>query len=84
MIREGKTSEQIARWTGEVLNIGAWKEGRFHGKRGALSTPDTSEERQRFQRFIQALGVTFDTSKGIEYDNANGSSIYQPQYFLLD
>lgn len=84
LIEAGKTSEEIARWTGEALGITAWKEGRFYGKRGALSTPDTAEERIRFQKFIEALGVSYDAEKGMKYIHANGPSKTQPQYFLLD
>ena len=84
LIEAGKTSEEIVRWTGEALGITAWKEGRFYGKRGALSTPNTPEERIRFQKFIEALGVSYDTEKGMKYIHANGPSKTQPQYFLLD
>ena len=84
MLKNGKTSEEIALWTGDKLDIAAWKEGKFYGKRGALPTPETAEEMARFQKFIEALGVTYAHDKGIEYAHANGPAKGEPQYFLLD
>lgn len=71
MLKEGKTSEEIAHWTGEKLHITAWREGKFYGKRRVLSTPETPEERERFQKFIVALGVKYAHEKGIKYSHAN-------------
>jgi len=71
MLENGKTSEEIAIWTGDKLHIAAWKEEKFYGKRGALPTPETTEEIARFQKFVEAIGMTYAHEKGIEYPHAN-------------
>lgn len=39
LIKQGKTSLEIAGWLGNKLDIASWKAGAFHGERKVLSTP---------------------------------------------
>ena len=75
LLKQGKTSLEIAGWLGEKLNIASWKAGQFHGERKVLSTP-TEEEMARLQELTQALGIS--------WTKANGWSDNHSQFFLMD
>lgn len=75
LIKQGKTSLEIATWMGEKLNIASWNSGAFYGERKVLSTP-IEEEMTRLKAFTQALGVS--------WTKANGGSDNHSQFLLLD
>ncbi len=76
LIKEGKTSVEIAQWIGDKLNIPSWESWEFYGERKVLSSPKTSEETARLSKFVEALGVS--------WTKANQPSENHPQYLLLD
>lgn len=63
LIKQGKTSLEIATWMGEKLNIASWKAGAFYGERKVLSTP-AEEEMIRLKAFTQALGTSWTKANG--------------------
>lgn len=75
LIKQGKTSLEIATWMGDKLNIASWNSGAFYGERKVLSTP-TEEEMTRLKAFTQALGIS--------WTKANGGSDNHSQFLLLD
>ncbi len=76
LIKQGKTSVEIAEWIGDKLNIPSWKAGEFYGERKVLSSPKTPEETDRLQKFVEAIGASFN--------KANQPSQNHSQYLLLD
>ncbi len=76
LISQGKTSVEIAQWIGDKLNIPSWKNGEFLWERKVLTSPQTPEETQRLQKFVEALGVS--------WTKANQPSRNHREYLLLD
>lgn len=77
LIRQKRTSLEIARWLGEKLNIESWKAGTFHGEYRGLCTP-TPEEMMRLNAFSSVRNVPASAIVN------NGGSDNHPQFFLIN